>query len=167
MKLIWTKSSALLSKAVRWGLGHDCSHFAIVFNSPAGGLMFEANLLGTHPRFFKTALAHGMEVVHELDLPISVEEENSVWDHVVDALDNKEYDYKGFLYFAVRGFLWRFFRVPFPTKNKWAQRKTYLCVAIFNAVKKYTVLKDVEMDISMTAPHALYSLLNGAKEEGA
>lgn len=160
MNLIWTKSSSLLSKFIRWGFKQDCSHFAIVFNSPAGGLLFEANLIGTHPKFLKTALAHGMEVVHQIKLPLTVEEEDAVWDEVVDRLDSKEYDYKAFLFFVISGVLWKLFGIPMPKKNLWAINHSYLCVEVFHAVKKHTVLKDIDIDISMTTPHELYSLLS-------
>jgi len=162
MKMIWTKSALPFSKLVRYGLGTDCSHFAIVFDTPAGGLMFESNLLGTHPKFYKSALAH-MEVVHQIDLPLHIVDEDEVWDEVVARLDGREYDWGAFFYFCWRGALKKFFARPLPKKNAWAKDGTDLCVEVFSAVKKYTALKDVAIELSMTGPHELYLLLTEAK----
>ncbi len=162
MKLVWTKSRLVFSQIIRGQLGQDCSHFALVFNSPAGGLMFQSNLLGAHTTFFKSALK-SMTVVHSLDLPLSTEEENAVWDEAVDLFDGQPYDWGAFFYFCWRVILKKVFRRPIPKKNAWARDNQNLCVELFNIVKKYTSLKDVEIDTPMTAPHELYLLLKGGE----
>ena len=56
MKLVWSASKNPLSCLIRFVTGQDCSHFSFVFESRASGLMFESNLFGTHPAFYRTSL---------------------------------------------------------------------------------------------------------------
>jgi hypothetical protein len=161
--MVWTKSASPLSVAIRFLLSSDCSHWALVFDTPAGGLMFESNLLGTHPKFFRTALAHAT-LVHEIALPLHIVDEDEVWDEVVAHLDGRSYDWGAFFFFAWRAALQKFFWVPMPKVNRWAQPGTDLCVEVFAAVKKFTALKDVQLELSMTGPHELYQLLTANPE---
>lgn len=157
MRLIWTKSNLILSKLIRWGLNEDCSHFAIVFDSPAGGLMFESNLLGTHPKFYKTAKKH-CEIVHEIVLNVSVEVEDRVWDIVVDNYDDEPYNFGAFLYFAWRAFLYKAFKRPFPAVNKWSKPDTHLCDQLYDAVENIAA-PNLNIDLAITSPHKVYEKL--------
>lgn len=161
MKLIWTRSNLILSKLIRWGLGVDCSHFAVVFNSPAGGLMFESNLLGTHPRFYRTAQKH-LEIVHEIELGISVELENKFWDRIVDHYDDKGYDYGAFFYFCWRVILHRMLNKPIPKINKWAKDDRFLCDEVYIALKEEGLVPDLNIDLAMTSPHDVFLKLQEA-----
>lgn len=163
MRLVFLKSKLPLSVAIRWLLGEDCSHFALVFDTPAGGLLFESNLLGTHPKFYKTELA-STTLVHEVPLPLSVGDEDAVWDAVVARFDGRGYDWGAFFYFAWRAVLKKLLGLPLPMKNPWAKPGTELCVEVFQAVKKYTTLKNVPLDLSMTSPHELYGYLSGTRQ---
>lgn len=154
MKLIWTKSKLPLSVLIRNFLGSDCSHFAIVFESRGSGLMFESNLLGTHPRFYKTALKH-MEVVHELDIILTIEQENDIWDEIVEKFDGRKYNYKGFLYFCYRAILKKLFKMPLPDKNIFSQPGTYLCDQIFEALGILSK-EEIGIDLAMVSPQHLY-----------
>lgn len=155
MKLVWTKSNRILSKLIRWGLGVDCSHFLIVFESPAGGLCFESNLLGTHPKFWKTD-KKTLTIVHQIDLPLSVEVEDHVWDVVVDKYDGKGYDYYAFAYFAWRVLLKKCFNIAMPPKNKWAQNGSFLCDEVYVALIDAGVLPDLGIDIAISSPHDVF-----------
>ena len=154
MKLIFTKSKLPLSVLIRSFLNSDCSHFAIVFDVRGAGLMFESNLLGTHPRFYKTALKH-MEVVHELNLSLSLEQENDVWDEIVEKFDGRKYNYKGFAYFCYRAVLKKVFNKPLPPKNIFSQCGTYLCDQIFLALGILTK-EEIAIDLAMVSPQELY-----------
>jgi len=155
MKLIFTKSNLPLSVLIRWFLDSDCSHFAIVFKSEDGGLMFESNLLGTHPKFYKTALK-SMTVVHEIDLnQISDEQQNILWDTIVDHVDGQPYNYTGFAYFCWRAILKKFFGIQLPAKNPWSMPGTFLCEEVFNSLKTITN-KNIDVDLSMVSPQDMY-----------
>lgn len=155
MKLIWTKSTLPLSVFIRWGLNTDCSHFALVFDSPAGGLMFESNLLGTHPKFFKTALKE-MTIVHEIDVVIPTELEDKIWDIVVDKYDDKPYNYTAFFYFCWRAILNRTLKIPFPMKNFYNNSNGDLCVQVYQALSDGQAMPDLGLDLTVTSPHDLY-----------
>lgn len=118
--------------------------------------MFESNLLGTHPKFFKTALKH-MSVVHQIELDIPIEEENAIWDFVVDQVDGLSYNYLGFLYFCYRAFLKRAFRIPLPSSNPWSQEGTYLCPEVLRALAGPLHLQ-IEADLSMLSPEDHFHL---------
>ena len=74
--------------------------------------MFESNLLGTHPAFLTTSLKTHT-IVHEISLDLSVEDEDKIWDAVVELYDGKPYDFCGALYLGWRKLLYRF---PKPGK---------------------------------------------------
>lgn len=164
MKLIWTKSNKLLSIFIRWGLNTDCSHFAIVFNSPAGGLLFESNLLGTHPKFYKNYKKH-VTIVHEIDLNIDIETENLIWDKVVDEYDGKPYDYPAFIYFIFRAVLKKLFKIPFPKKNKWGRNDMFICDELYEIPYKNKISPDLKIDLAITPPHEVYEILQKLMEK--
>lgn len=159
MKLVWTKSSLPLSVGIRWFLNSDCSHFAIVFKARDGGLMFESNLLGTHPKFYKTALRH-MTVVHEIDLSLSDEQENILWDMIVERFDDSKYNYGGFFYFCWRAFLLKLFKTPLPQKNPWSIPGTFLCEEVFYSLEAI-IEKKIGIDLSMISPEKMYLFAKG------
>lgn len=154
MTLAFTKSNLPLSVLIRWFLDSDCSHFVLVFKSPSGGLMFESNLLGTHPKFYRTALKH-MEVVHSIELDLTTYQENEIWDIIVDQFDGHPYNYKGFLYFTWRAFLKKFFGKPLPPTNPWSMPGSYLCDQVCYALQGITNEK-IGIDLSMVSPEDLY-----------
>lgn len=162
MKIIFTRSNTPFSWLIRWGFKTDVSHFAIVFDSPAGGIMFESNLLGTHPKFYRTAQKH-MTVVNAFDIPVTTAQEDFIWDEVVDKYDGKDYDFPGFFYFVWRGFLLKFFNVPLPRKNVFAKTGMYLCIALFEIIEPYTPIglsqKIRDTDLEITPPHVIRDLL--------
>lgn len=159
MKLVWTKSNLILSVLIRWGLDVDCSHFILVFESPGGGLCFESNLLGTHPKFWKND-QKTLTIVHELDVKLPVETENKVWDVVVDKYDGKPYDYGAFVYFAWRAILKKIFKIPMPAKNKLEKSGTYLCDEVYQALVDAGALPDLGIDIAMSSPHDVFVKLS-------
>lgn len=155
MRLIWTKSNMVLSRLIRWGLDTDCSHFAIVFNSPAGGLMFESNLIGTHPSFYKNS-SKKFELVHSIDLNIPAELENMVWDKIVDKYDGKGYDFGAFAYFIWRGILKKFLNISMPDKNRWATENAFLCVECGNVLEEFGIVLPLGIDTAIASPHEVY-----------
>lgn len=165
MKLVWTKSNLILSTLIRWGLDVDCSHFLIVFESPSGGLCFESNLLGTHPRFWKNDQKN-LTVVHQIDVAIPIEVEDRVWDVVVDKYDGKSYDYGAFAYFCWRAILKKVFKIPMPAKNKWAKTGAYLCDEVYMSLVDAGVLPDLGIDIAISSPHDVYEKVSAHINSG-
>jgi hypothetical protein len=157
MILAFTRSKLPLSVLIRWFLDSDCSHFVLVFKSPSGGLMFESNLLGTHPKFYKTALKH-MEVVHQIEMNLTPDQEDEVWDIVVDQFDGHAYNYRAFIYFCWRAFLKKIFHQPLPKTNPWSLPGTYLCDQVCYALQGLSP-EPISLDLSMVTPEELYYYL--------
>lgn len=158
MKLIWTKSNLPLSILIRWVTGEDCSHFAFVFESAAKGVMFESNLMGTHPKFFASAKKH-MEIVHSIDVPLTIEQENKLWDQVVEQYDDKPYDFTGAIYLGWRIILKRVFGKPLPLFNPWNQAGTFVCDELYQVLSDSGIFPESGVSTGMVTPHGLWETL--------
>lgn len=160
MKLVWTKSDKVLSKFIRFLTGDDCSHFAIVlYDGLRGEIMFESNLLGTHPVFYKNSLK-SHTVVHEQKVLCSQIIEDAVWDNIVDNYDGRGYDYLGALYLGMRKFLNRTIGLKMPEKNAWANPDKYYCDELFEALKGVPGIPEVPVANAMKTPHDVWKLFN-------
>ena len=131
---------------------------AIVFESRDGGLMFESNLLGTHPKFYKTAQKH-MTIVHEVTIPFTLEQEDHAWDLMVDKFDGKPYDYKAILYIGWRRILNRCFKIPIPEINPWRTQGAYFCDELYE-ILELCGYKSLDVVCGMKTPHMVWASLN-------
>lgn len=129
----------------------------LVFDSRDGGIMFESNLMGTHPKFYKSAQKH-FTIVHEIDLKAKVEEEDAAWDLMVDTYDGRPYAFKGALYLAWRLILRKCTGRPLPAINPWNQSGTYFCDQIYEILEKVG-LKEIGVEVGMQTPHAVFEAL--------
>jgi hypothetical protein len=160
MRILISKSKLPLSVLIRGVLGSKASHFLIVFDSPGGGLVFESNLLGTHPKFWKTD-SSTLTVVDELVVDMTANQENVIWDTVVDKYDGKKYDWGAFFYMGLCYIANRAFKRAIPTKNKWKDDGTFVCLEVSKCLEVYfPQLKDV--DVSMMTPDQLMALIKSA-----
>lgn len=156
MTMVWTKSNTPLSYLIRAVTGEPVSHFAFVFNSPGGGLMFESNLLGTHPKFFKTAQKH-CTIVQKIELPpLPTELEDQVWDEVVSKYDGKGYDFAGAIYLGLMILRERIFKIPRPKKNAWSKPDTYFCNELYAALSLIPSLPSIPVSDGMETPWQVY-----------
>lgn len=162
MKLIFTKSKEPLSVLIRWGLREPVSHFAIVLEDK---YVFHSNLLGTNLKWFDTFSKH-CEVVYSIELPLNKDQEDVLWDNIVNQYDDCYYDFKAFMYFFWRGLLFRCFGKPFPRINPWGDEKSLLCTGLGRAlpVDLFPQLLKVQ-DFEMISPFQLYKLLEDHKKE--
>jgi len=157
--LLWTKSKMPLSLVIRAITGEDCSHFSFVFQSQnRNGLVFESNLLGTHPCFLKTSLK-SHTIVHSIDVDLSAEEEDRIWDLVVDKYDGKPYDFGGVFYLGWRKILQRLFNVPLPKHNKWAKKNAYFCDEIYDVLNNISKFPKINVTRGMDTPHDVWMKL--------
>jgi hypothetical protein len=159
MRIIWTKSTMPLSYLIRFITGEDCSHLALVFESRDGGLMFESNLLGTHPKFYKNAAKH-FTIVHEMKVDATVEQEDAAWDLMVDQFDGKSYGFMAALYLAWRKILLRAFKSPMPMVNAWATDDTYFCDELY-LILEHVGLRNIGIESGMQTPHDVWVKLHG------
>lgn len=153
MKLIWTKSGLPLSKLIRWGLNEPVSHFGIVFDN---GIVFHSNLLGTHIEWYGTFVKH-CTIVYQLDFPMSLVEEEAVYQKILNTYDDRGYDFGGFAFFIWRGLLYRTFSTPFPAKNEWQSASKFLCTELATVLPDNIVPVSIKtQDLSIVSPYHLY-----------
>jgi len=161
MTLLWTKSNSPLSWIIRTVTGQCCSHFSFVFQNPnRKGLMFESNLMGTHPAFLQTALK-SHTVLHSIEVPLDAEDEDMIWDLVVDKYDGKPYDLMGALYLGLRILLCRIFKVPMPQQNKWASAGAFFCDEVYDVFNNIPEFKKIDVASGMDTPHDVFEKLKG------
>lgn len=148
IELLWTRSTAPLSKAIRWALDEPVSHFAILMDDR---LVFHSNLIGTHLKW-KTSFEKKAEIVYSLRLNLSSEEEEEIYQRLIQ-LDERPYDLSAFLYFAFHGLKHRLLQTPIPTKNPWATNRGLLCTEVSKALTDFVALP-THLDI--ITPYQLY-----------
>lgn len=164
MKFIGSRSSLPLSILIRWVTGEQISHFAIVFDSPAGGLMFESNLLGTHPKFYRTAQKHMMVIdAVDVDTPVNIEDE--LWDRVVDLYDDKPYDFMGAIYLGLMILRKRIFGIPRPQVNAWASKKKFFCDELAMILAGLPGLPQIPVSNGMMTPGEVMNAIKEWKEQ--
>lgn len=123
--------------------------------------MFESNLLGTHPKFYKNA-AKSFTLVHEMNIPLSSEQENRAWDLMVDKYDDRPYDFMGLFYLGYYKLVNRLFGTPIPEKNKWQSPHTYFCDELYQILQDIGYI-DVKIENGMLSPHDLWLKLNSSQ----
>lgn len=158
MRLRWTKTNTPLSRLIRFVTGQDCSHFELIFDSVKGGLVFESNLVGVHPKFLATA-EKTSTMVHELTLNLSPEIEDKIWERVVNQYDGRDYDYLGVIYLGWRLILKRYFRRPMPDVNPWAQSGRYFCNELYEVLSDVPGLPKIPVEKGMKSPHDIWEAL--------
>jgi hypothetical protein len=144
-----------LSVLIRAITGEDCSHFSFVFESAAKGLMFESNLFGTHPTFYATALKTHV-VMHSIEVPLSITEEDAIWDLVIQKYDGRSYNFLGALYLGGWKLLQRIFGVRPPVYNKWSLPDTYFCNELYSILNAIPEFPQTGVASGMETPHDLW-----------
>ena len=162
MKFIGTKSLKPLSILIRLITGEPISHFAIVFNSPGGGLMFESNLLDTHPKFYRTAEKH-MTVVDEIEIKLPLEQEDQAWDHCIDRFDDRGYDFWGAIYLGLMVLRERIFGDPRPLYNKWATEHRLFCDEVWAICSDIPGLPQIDVRSGMKTPGEVIKVIKDWK----
>ena len=160
MRLVWTKSTLPLSVVIRAITGEDCSHFAFVFDSPGGGMVFQANLLGCGPEFF-AKFKSACTIVHEVTLDVPTEIEDQVWDLVVSNYDGKPYGYKSCIYLGYRILLRRIFGIPMPDKNPYVSSGAFFCDELYACLAPIPGLPKFDVADGMKTPHDVWKAVKG------
>jgi hypothetical protein len=159
MKILFVKSNKFGSRLIRWGLGEDCSHVAVWFESLKKALhSYGAGITElSEEDFFKINT-----IVHQI--PVSIPSEEIFYYAFKAATAKIPYDYSALCYFAYRGCLKKFFNVPFPKENALDKRSKFLCTEaiyafldIYSLETHHTIL--VNSVLSITSPYQLYLYL--------
>lgn len=161
MKMLWTYSPNAIDKLISFMTGEDCGHFALLFESVHGtGVVFESNLLGTHPAFYNTWMGKKRKIIHSLDFNIDARTEDHLWDLWVSEFDGKPYDFGGCIYIGLMKFRHRLFGTAIPKVNKWSKANTYFCDVIYQVVQGMPGVPIIDIELNqMSSPHDLYMYL--------
>lgn len=155
MKLIWTKGSSILSKAIIWGLDEPVSHFAVVFDDK---IVFHSNLLGTHLNWLDTFKKHS-EIVYTIEYKMTLEQEEAVYQNMIK-YDERPYDFPSFFYFGYCILKKKFFNTPIPRLNKYNKPTEFLCYELAEGLNGIAFHHQIEG--LLISPYQLYLwLLNG------
>lgn len=131
--------------------GEDCSHFAIVIDQR---YVFHSNFYGTNLQW-RATFELGCEVVHRLDIPLSKEVEENLYQRLLRC-DGRPYDWGAFFYLAFALLKYRIFKYPVPRTNPWSSNKNLMCVELASCLNVIGVRLP---DLDTVFPERLYYLI--------
>ena len=169
MIFFWTKSDKIGSRLIRWGLGEDCSHFAIGFFEDSGDPRVLESRAETGVKDSKLSdfLADGKEIVHAEQFFDLGDNEKVIYDAMRSELEGARYDKIAVCYWLCVGLRLRLFGAKIPLRNAWGRDELVYCVEIAQVIPGilYEIGIDVStFDLEMTSPHGFYDMV---KETGA
>ncbi len=158
MKVVFTKNNSPMSKAIRWVLNEPVSHVAVIFDDK---LVFQANLLGVHVGWADTFLKKNEVVYTKEYANLSLEEQEVVYEGIINKYDGSSYDFKSLLYFAYRAMLKKLFKVPIPKMNPYNNINQFLCTELLMHILIFTDEEDkiVIGETDMLTPYEMYQRL--------
>jgi hypothetical protein len=163
VKLLWTKSANPVDWLISLATGQDCAHFAIFFQVNDTGMVFEANLLGTHPVFFKTWMGTSRKIIHEKEVLLTQAEEIQLWQDWVTKFDGQPYDYLGAIYTGLMVLRQRFLGIPKPCRNAWGSKTAFYCDEIYQLVSGRPGFPTItDRSNGMDSPHDVWDKVKGA-----
>jgi len=161
MRLLFVKSPRLGSRILRWGLEESVSHVVVEFDGKYHQF-FHSYGSGLQPMTPIEYLEHGYIAMFTIDLPATTEQEMRAQDEYYWKAKNHRYDYPGFLYFAYRVVLKKFFGTEYPSQNPWAKMEMNLCTealylasGIYAEITGYQFIPS-DIDLAMTTPESAY-----------
>jgi hypothetical protein len=165
MEFLFVKSGKVGSQLIRWGLGEDCSHFAVRFDLMPKPVLIEARgdtgrVQGTTdlaPFYRDQTIVHRLMLAHA-DMNFEKALYRTMYPRVGEC-----YDYKAMAFWTVAVAARRLFGLPAPTENKWGSRTDHYCVEVLQGsepvLKQYLGVDLMKIDLEMTSPFGLYRLL--------
>lgn len=164
MKIKFTTTDMLVSKIIRWMFNEESTHFtATLYNDQ---VIFQSNFFGVDFSSFKAFSLHA-KVIHEFDIPMTREQEDIVFDSLVESMVGNKYDFKALIYFGFRGLLKKFLGIPLPKTNKWQTKDQNLCTELAYGLPDDVIPPGIKgMDLSMVTAERLYKMLKIYRETG-
>ena len=161
MKFLWTKNNKPGSKLIQWGLGEDCSHFAIEYD----GLVYESRLeTGFSDSPLKDFLRRNT-VVHTLAHNASGTAALAVTliKHVKDQCTGRDYDTNGIAWWTVWALKTKLFGGEPMTHNQWQNKHKFYCVEILKGSEQliFDSLK-VRINPSVQTPYGLFVAMSAS-----
>lgn len=161
MKLLWVKGSLPLSKLIMWGLDEPVSHFAIALD---GKIVFHSDLSGFHIAW-KNTFDRTHETIFEHELKLPLEQEEAIYQGILDQYDGASYDFGAFIYFGWRALLRKAFKKEMPQKNPWGNKNHFLCDEIIQLLPVEFIGQELkEADLAMRSPYQTWIMLQSHLE---
>lgn len=159
MRFIFTKSKLPFSGFERWILDEDCSHMQVVFDCRSTGIVFDIYFSGSRIRFLKDVLA-GCEIVHSIELNLTVEQEDAVFDLMVEKFDGQSYAFKAAIYLGYRKVMNRLFGWQIPPVNPYLGKNEMFCDMVYGIVEAIGIPVASAMN-GMQSPHDVFLSAQG------
>ena len=148
MKILFTKSSNIFSKTIRWVFSEKASHVAICFDDR---VVFHCDLLGTHLAWLGT-FDNTREIVYSIKYDLNLEQQEQIYQNIISQYDEKNYNWPAFFYFFWRATLFKIFGVAMPKDNPWTNNGM-LCTEIIKCLNPYVKIPE---SIEIMTPQSLY-----------
>lgn len=156
MRFVGSRSNTIGSKLIQWATGSKSSHVLIVFDDQ---LVIHSKLMtGVDLEWF-TSWKKKNEIVWNIYLPLPLEKQEEIYQHILNEYDDKDYDYLAFLYWPIALIKHRFFKVPWPSHNPWGTQQGLLCTGLYAKLPVWLVGQFEEGRLEMTTPDKLGEII--------
>lgn len=163
MKFHFTTTGYIYSRLIRWGLGEDCSHFAIEFDKIEGKPVVVESIVekGVRECSSKKFLKEN-KVVHSLEY-IGEHSIDSMFYDCVNMHAKESYDVSAILYWALAAIAKKSVGLEKPKENPWGSDRSKYCVEILDGceilIKQYLGVNVSKIDWEMVSPMEAYKIL--------
>jgi len=89
-----------------------------------------------------------------------LEEEEEVYQSVVQSFGFEGYDWGAFAYFIYRAGRKKIFNDPLPSSSPWQDPKKYLCTEIYTKLPEWIAPNKLVGDLSITTPMTMFNILS-------
>lgn len=165
MNILFVKAPKIGSKFIQWGLEQDVSHVVVEFDGHSHQF-FHSYGFGMSSLSYDEFLTFDYTVVKSIELKLERKDETVVQSFFSSGATYQKYDWPALFYFAWRAFLFKFFKRPYPKKNKYAVMDRNLCTeAIYLAAECYAKVTGhqiipSDVDLAMITPKDAYYKIN-------
>jgi hypothetical protein len=162
MRLLWTSSDSLGSRAIKSATSADCSHVAISFDRLGSieNKVFHSTLESGAVQIPLDRFAREYKVVHAIGLPmISVAQERDLYVLYLERYKGDYYDVPAMFYWIYRATLLKLFSVPLPRHNSLAVKHANLCTEMLKPICNLLNIS-LGYDFEMISPHRAYEIIN-------
>lgn len=157
--ILFTKSSNIGSYLIRKALDSPASHCAIMFDhtGPGRGIVFHSATHGVEVNSW-WEFSKSKEVVFAFKLGhLTFEQEEAVYQELLNNMAGKPYDWFALLYWIVAMFRKWIFGVPLPSFNPWGVKYADLCTAVLSSLEKVDI--KYPKDLEMSSPFEIVTFL--------
>ena len=156
MRILFTKNDKFWSKVLMWVFEEPVSHMALEFVHT--DLIIDSSSDGVKIQRKKFFLDKNIPKM-VINIPCSQEEENQIFNYVLDHLEGKKYDFNAYLWLGLLGFRKKIFGIPLPNCNIADSVNSYLCTEIIAPILHFISHKGYHLfhiDLAIMTPYSLH-----------